>query len=91
MTMPHLAFAASQLARFLTNPGLRHFSAALRVFAYLRGNDRDLVFVPNGDRGLDTFVDSVLIGLSSSLAADAWSSITVASSIGSAKCNTPCP
>ena len=59
MTMFHLAHAASQLSRFLTNPGPSHFAAAVRVLVYLRGSgDRPLVFAPNTDRGLDTFVDS---------------------------------
>ena len=34
MTMPWLAYAASQLARFLTNPGPSHYAAALRVLLY---------------------------------------------------------
>ena len=59
MTMPLIAFAAGQLARFLTNPGPSHFRAALRLLVYLRDNgDRPLAFTPNLDRGLDVFVDS---------------------------------
>ena len=59
MTMPYIAYAASQLARFMTNPGPTHFSAAVRVLAYLRdAGDRPLVFKINLSRGLDTYVDS---------------------------------
>ena len=59
MTMFHLAYSASQLARFLTNPGPSHFRACIRVLVYLRDNgNRPLVLAPNPARGLDTFVDS---------------------------------
>ena len=59
MTHFHLAYAAGQLARFLTNPGLPHFRAALRLLAYLKcSGSRPLVFAPNNARGLDTYVDS---------------------------------
>ena len=59
MTHFHLAYAAGQLARFLTNPGLPHFRAALRLLAYLQSaGSRPLVFAPNSARGLDTYVDS---------------------------------
>ena len=59
MTYYFLAYAAGQLARVLTNPGESHYKAALRVLIYLRDNGEfSLVFSPNGDRGLDTYVDS---------------------------------
>ena len=59
MTMPWLAYTASQLARFLTNPGQSHYAAALRVLLYLRhAGDRPLCFAPDSSRGLDTYVDS---------------------------------
>jgi hypothetical protein len=59
MTMPHLSFAASQLARVLTNPGESHFKAALRVLLFLRSVPyKPLVYAANSDRGLDTYVDS---------------------------------
>ena len=59
MTMPQLAFAAGQLARFLTNPGRPHHAAAIRVLLYLRhAGDRPLHFAPSVERGLETFVDS---------------------------------
>lgn len=59
MTFPELAYAAGQLARYLTNPGPSHFKAAIRVLLYLRGAaDRSLVFAPDRTRGLETYVDS---------------------------------
>jgi hypothetical protein len=59
MTHFHLAYPAGQLARFLTNPGLPHFRAALRLLAHLQSvGSRPLVFAPNSARGLDTYVDS---------------------------------
>ena len=43
----------------LTNPGPKHFAAAVRVLIYLRGSpDRSLIFAPQSERGLETFVDS---------------------------------
>jgi hypothetical protein len=32
---PDIAFAVSKLSHFLTNPGLVHFTAALRVLRYI--------------------------------------------------------
>ena len=59
MSMPHIAYCAGQLARYLTNPGPSHFAAAVRLLAYLRDvGSRSLVFAPNVSRGLDTYVDS---------------------------------
>jgi hypothetical protein len=59
MSRPDLAYAASQLARFMTNPGPAHFAAAVRVLAYLRDTaDRHLCFAPNDSMSFDTFVDS---------------------------------
>ena len=59
MTRYDIAYAASQLARFLTNPGPAHFAAAVRVLLYLRSTaTRTLVFSPNAQLGLDTYVDS---------------------------------
>ena len=59
MTLWHLAYAAGQLSRFLSNPGPAHFRAALRLLAYLRDNGaRPLRFAPNASRGIDTYVDS---------------------------------
>ena len=59
MTMPHLAYPASQLSRFLTNPGPSHFAACIRVLVYLRSVPNQVLrFTPNATRLLDTFVDS---------------------------------
>jgi hypothetical protein len=59
MSRPDLAYAASQLSRFMTNPGPAHFAAAVRVLAYLRDTaDRHLCVAPNDIMSFDTFVDS---------------------------------
>jgi len=59
MSRPDLAYAASQLSRFMTNPGPAHFATAIRVLTYLRDSaDRHLCFVPNDTMSFDTFVDS---------------------------------
>jgi len=59
MTMPHLAYPASQLSRFLTNPGPSHFAACIRVLVYLRSVPNQVLrFTPNATRLLDTYVDS---------------------------------
>ena len=55
MTRFDLCYAASQLARFMTNPGPTHFSVAI----YLRSTVyRKLTFRPNEAMGFETFVDS---------------------------------
>ena len=54
-----LAFAASQLARFVSNPGEIHFTAAVRVLLYLKSTrDNALVFSPQPARPLEVYVDS---------------------------------
>ena len=59
MTRVDIAYSASQLARFMTNPGPSHFKAAIRVLLYLRDTpDRALMMRPDPDRGLESFVDS---------------------------------
>jgi hypothetical protein len=59
MTFPQLAYAAGQLARFLSNPGKPHMAAAIRVLIYLRDcGDWVLILCANDARGLDTYVDS---------------------------------
>ena len=59
MTMPELSYPASQLARFLTNPGPQHVQAAMRVLAYLHSaRARTLMFAPNSQRGFEVLVDS---------------------------------
>ena len=77
MTMWHLAFAAGQLARYLTNPGPSHFRAAIRVLAYLQhSGSRPLIFRPNSSLGLD--ITSILTGQPASRSVVAWCSITAA-------------
>ena len=59
VTRPELSFISSQLARFVSNPGQVHYSAALRVLLYLKGSTgRCLSFQPVETRPLRIFVDS---------------------------------
>ena len=59
MTRPDIAYAAGQLSRFLTNPGVKAFNAAIRVLIYLDGSrDRRLDFRPSASRPFVTLVDS---------------------------------
>ena len=59
MTRHEIAYAVSQLGRFLTNPGIKHFNAALRLLMYLDGSrSRCLVFAPRAELPLHVFVDS---------------------------------
>ena len=59
MTRHDIAFAVSQLARVLTNPGQRHFDAAIRVLLYLKTTQKRLLsYKPDPKLGLQVFVDS---------------------------------
>ena len=59
VTRPELSFIASRLARFVSNPGAVHYSAAIRVLIYLQGStSRVLHFRPTATRPLRIFVDS---------------------------------
>jgi hypothetical protein len=61
VTRFELAFAASQLARYVSNPGELHFAAAVRVLLYLQGTtERALTYKPSAglDRPLEIYVDS---------------------------------
>ena len=59
MTRPDIAYAAGQLSRFLANPGLKAFNAAIRVLIYLNGSKhRRLDYCPSSARPFITFVDS---------------------------------
>ena len=59
MTRPDIAYAASQLARYLANPGPTHLRAAVRVLIYLRdAPDRSFTYAPDATSGLVCYVDS---------------------------------
>ena len=47
VTYFHISYAASQLARFVSNPGELHFAAAVRVLIFLRDNPWVLTYQPN--------------------------------------------
>jgi hypothetical protein len=59
MTRYDVAYAASTLARVLSNPGPVHIRAATRVLIYLKcTQSRVLAFAPHADFQLDVYVDS---------------------------------
>ena len=58
MTYPEIAYAASQLGRFTSNPGKVHYAAAVRVLLYLHGKPRSLHFAPKPTSPLVVYVDS---------------------------------
>ena len=59
MSRPDISYAAGQLSRFLTNPGVKAFNAAIRVLIYLHASkSRRLTFRPNASRPFVTLVDS---------------------------------
>lgn len=59
VSRPELCYIAAQLARFVSNPGVVHYRAALRVLIYLQSSaDRHLVFRPNVHLPLRAFVDA---------------------------------
>ena len=59
MTRPDISYATGQLSRFLANPGVKAFNAAVRVLIYLNGTkDRHLDFNPTKSRPLVALVDS---------------------------------
>ena len=59
MTRHDVAFAVSQLARVLSNPGRCHFDAAVRVLLYLQSTkDKSLTYTPNPKLGFKVYVDS---------------------------------
>lgn len=54
-----LAYISGQLARFVSNPAMAHYKAALRVLIYLRGTaDQVLQYCPSAPSPLRAFVDS---------------------------------
>lgn len=60
VTFFQLAFPASQLARYVSNPGEEHFTAAVRVLIYVRDHPWTLRFHAKIDAGcpLHVYVDS---------------------------------
>ena len=53
VSRPELSYISSQLARFVSNPGEVHYSAALRVLLYLKGSaDRQLHYQPVASRDM---------------------------------------
>lgn len=59
VSRPELSYITSQLARFVSNPGAIHYSAAIRVLLYLQGSaSRALHFQPDSTRPFRVFVDS---------------------------------
>lgn len=59
VSRPELTYISSQLARFVSNPAMVHYKAALRVLVYLRGTlDQSLQYTPASESPLRAFVDS---------------------------------
>lgn len=59
VSRPELAYIAGQLARFVANPGMTHYRAALRVLIYLRGSvDQKFTICPTKGVPLRAYVDS---------------------------------
>ena len=59
VTLFELSYTASQLARFVSNPGELHFAAAVRALLYLKhAQHRVLKYSPCATRPLEVYVDS---------------------------------
>jgi hypothetical protein len=59
MTRNEISHVTSQLARFISNPGVTHFNAAMRVLTYLDNTrSRKLRYAPNVSLPLHVLVDS---------------------------------
>lgn len=59
VTRPELSYCASQLARFVANPGQVHYSAAMRVLLFLDASaDSTLTFQPVSASPLTALADS---------------------------------
>ena len=59
MTRHEISHVTSQLARFISNPGITHFNAAMRVLIYLDNTrSRKLRYMPNSSLPLHVMVDS---------------------------------
>lgn len=59
VSRPELSYISSQLARFVANPGMPHYKAAIRVLVYLRGTvSQTLSFKAKSSLPLRAFVDA---------------------------------
>lgn len=59
VTRPELSYIAGQLARFVSNPSMLHYRAALRVLLYLKSTQtQGLTFHALGAESIRCFVDS---------------------------------
>lgn len=59
VTRPELSYIAGQLARFVSNPSMLHYRAALRVLLYLKSTqDQALSFQPRGPEVIRCHVDA---------------------------------
>lgn len=59
VTRPELGYISGQLSRFVSNPSMVHYRAALRVLLYLKSTQtQKLVLQPCGTESLCCFVDS---------------------------------
>lgn len=59
VSRPELSYISGQLARFVSNPAMSHYKAALRVLIYLRGSSaQTLTYCPSAHSSLRAFVDS---------------------------------
>ena len=57
LTRPDIAYAASVLARFNSNPGIAHWKAVKHLFRYLKGTvDLKLAYGPDPSNGNDRFI-----------------------------------
>lgn len=59
VTRPELSYIAGQLSRFVSNPSMLHYRAALRVLLYLKSTQSQVLsFQPSGSETIRCFVDS---------------------------------
>ena len=58
---PDIAYAVSQVSRFLENPTDKHQEAVIRILKYIAGTtDYGIIMTPVSGRGLEIFVDADL-------------------------------
>ncbi|PLW53302.1 hypothetical protein PCANC_06160 [Puccinia coronata f. sp. avenae] len=59
LTRPDISYAVSKLSQFLDRPGIRHYTAAIQVFRYLKGTmHQGLLFKNKGCSPLNIHVDA---------------------------------